>query len=119
MKSLYVCEKCGKSFEEYNEAYQCEESHISEFDIVASEYRYKTGELLPVEIILCNKKYDWNTDSNTYTYFTASKLVPATGKQLESLQYNQMLEDAYSENSNFNWQKERLAKEAAQAAQQQ
>jgi hypothetical protein len=119
MKSLYVCEKCSKSFESYQAAYQCEESHISEFEIVASEYRYLTGEILPTEIILCNKRYDWNLDSYTYTYYTASKLTPVKGKQLEGLQYNQMLEAAYSENSTFDWKKERQARETTQAADKQ
>ena len=29
MKSLYVCEKCGKKFEEYDQAWACERSHIT------------------------------------------------------------------------------------------
>ena len=29
MKSLYVCEKCGKMFEEYDQAWACERSHIT------------------------------------------------------------------------------------------
>ena len=29
MKSLYVCEKCGKTFEEYDQAWACERSHIT------------------------------------------------------------------------------------------
>lgn len=28
MKNLYVCEKCGKTFSDYDEAYKCENSHI-------------------------------------------------------------------------------------------
>lgn len=28
MKNLYVCEKCGKTFNNWDEAYKCENSHI-------------------------------------------------------------------------------------------
>lgn len=28
MKNLYMCEKCGKTFSDWDEAYKCENSHI-------------------------------------------------------------------------------------------
>ena len=48
MKTVYVCEKCGKQFETYEEVYKCEESHrtvetIGRWDL-ASEDRYKVAE---------------------------------------------------------------------------
>ena len=29
MKNLYVCEKCGKVFDEYDQAWECEKSHVT------------------------------------------------------------------------------------------
>ena len=48
MKTVYVCEKCGKQFETYEEVYKCEESHrtvetIDRWDL-ASKDRYEVAE---------------------------------------------------------------------------
>ena len=48
MKTIYVCEKCGKQFETYEEVYKCEESHrtvetIDRWDL-ASKDRYGVAE---------------------------------------------------------------------------
>ena len=29
MKNLYVCEYCGKTYTDYDEAWQCERNHVS------------------------------------------------------------------------------------------
>lgn len=61
MKSLYVCEKCGKMFEEYDQAWACERSHIT-LDQVFSWYLpdgsdmqvnfYQEGEATPEYMVM-------------------------------------------------------------------
>ncbi len=62
MKYLYVCEKCGKQFGDFELAKQCEESHL---DIDASFHEFQhemdvykkwaEGGLMPTEIVLATQ----------------------------------------------------------------
>ena len=57
MKQLYVCEKCGKTWENHSEAYDCEDSHKRlDFDSVRDELSdfviYKEGGILPAEFVV-------------------------------------------------------------------
>ena len=60
MKNLYVCEKCGKVFSEYDEAWACERSHatvdqIYSWDLPSDENMqtefYAQGESTPEYIV--------------------------------------------------------------------
>ena len=61
MKSLYVCEKCGKMFEEYDQAWACERSHITLDQVLSWDLPngsdmqvdfYQDGESLPEYIVM-------------------------------------------------------------------
>ena len=61
MKSLYVCEKCGKMFEEYDQALACERSHITLDQVFSWDLPngsdmqvdfYQDGESLPEYIVM-------------------------------------------------------------------
>ena len=61
MKSLYVCEKCGKMFEEYDQAWACERSHITLDQVFSWDLPngsdmqvdfYQEGESLPEYIVM-------------------------------------------------------------------
>lgn len=61
MKSLYVCEKCGKVFSEYDEAWACERSHETVDQIYSWELPqntdlqtefYAEGESVPEYVVL-------------------------------------------------------------------
>ena len=61
MKSLYVCEKCGKMFEEYDQAWACERSHITLDQVFSWDLPngsdmqvdfYRDGESLPEYIVM-------------------------------------------------------------------
>ena len=61
MKSLYVCEKCGKMFEEYDQAWACERSHITLDQVFSWDLPngsdmqvdfYQDGESLPEYIVM-------------------------------------------------------------------
>ena len=47
MKNLYVCEKCGKMFEEYDQAWACERSHATIDQIYSWEMPSDSG--MPTE----------------------------------------------------------------------
>ena len=61
MKNLYVCEKCGKVFSEYDEAWACERSHITLDQVFSWDLPngsdmqvdfYQDGESLPEYIVM-------------------------------------------------------------------
>lgn len=66
MKNLYVCECCGQTFEDFDACYECENSHIKDFNEYELEpelikrYQYKPGQKAPDKIIRAS--YDWQYD---------------------------------------------------------
>ena len=71
MKSLYVCEKCGKMFEEYDQAWACERSHITLDQVFSWELPngsdiqcnlYQEGESLPEYMVMKANVYNENGD---------------------------------------------------------
>ena len=76
MKSLYVCEKCGKMFEEYDQAWACERSHITveqmfSWDLPSGSDMqvdfYQEGESLPEYMVMKANVYNENGDFATTT----------------------------------------------------
>ena len=76
MKSLYVCEKCGKMFEEYDQAWACERSHITLDQVFSWELPngsdiqcnlYQEGEALPEYMVMKANVYNENGDFVTMT----------------------------------------------------
>ena len=101
MKKMYVCEKCGKMFDSYNEAWRCEDSHITSFDVTKTDYTYKEGCTLPETIIISSQ--EWNSDTNEYdyTFYKASKIEILKGKELEYQQFLQSWNDAIGYNYQY------------------
>lgn len=69
MKNLYVCEKCGKVFSEYDDAWACERSHatvdqIYSWDFPSDGYMptefYAEGESIPEYLVV--KSAELNED---------------------------------------------------------
>ena len=76
MKNLYVCEKCGKMFEEYDQAWACERSHITIDQVFSWELPngsdiqcnlYQEGESLPEYMVMKANVYNENGDFATTT----------------------------------------------------
>lgn len=74
MKQIYMCEKCGTQYEEYDDAYKCEESHVA-LDLGGSEFalecwetaKYSLGHAIPDEIVLpSQQKSVWNEDAQKW-----------------------------------------------------
>lgn len=74
MKNLYVCEKCGKTFTDWDEAYKCEHSHatldqVYSWDMpqgscIQTEF-YSEGEITPEYIVMKANSLDENGDCVT------------------------------------------------------
>ena len=76
MKSLYVCEKCGKMFEEYDQAWACERSHITLDQVFSWDLPngsdmqvdfYQEDESLPEYMVMKANVYNENGDFATTT----------------------------------------------------
>ena len=61
MKNLYVCEKCGKVFSDYDEAWACERSHATVDQLYSWDFPsetvmptefYAEGEIVPECIVM-------------------------------------------------------------------
>lgn len=67
MKNLYVCEKCGKVFEEYDQAWACERSHATVDQLYSWDFPsetvmptefYAEGESVPEYIVMKSAELD-------------------------------------------------------------
>lgn len=76
MKSLYVCEKCGKMFEEYDQAWACERSHTTVDQVFSWDLPngsdmqvdfYQEGESLPEYIVMKANVYNKDGEFATTT----------------------------------------------------
>ena len=74
MKSLYVCEKCGKMFEEYDQAWACERSHITLDQVFSWDLPngsdmqvnfYQDGKSLPEYMVMKANVYNKDGDFAT------------------------------------------------------
>ena len=66
MKNLYVCEKCGKVFEEYDQAWACERRHVTVNQIYSWE--------LPQDTDLKTEFYAEGESSPEYVVLKANEL---------------------------------------------
>ncbi len=62
MKYLYQCERCGRTFENYDEAKECEKSHLDmyvgyhEFGSEMAQFtKWNEGDTLPRELVLATE----------------------------------------------------------------
>ena len=76
MKSLYLCEKCGKMHTSYDDAWKCEQSHITldqvfSWDLpVGSDIQvdfYQEGEATPEYMVMKANVYNKDGDFATTT----------------------------------------------------
>ena len=76
MKELYLCEKCGKMHTSYNDAWKCEQSHITldqvfSWDLPSGSNMqvdfYQEGESLPEYVVMKANVYNKDGDYKTTT----------------------------------------------------
>ena len=68
MRNLYVCEKCGATYEDYDACYACENSHINidsfqEYEDTAPTW--KPGSIMPETVVLKSANI-WNEKTQEY-----------------------------------------------------
>ena len=90
MKNLYVCEKCGAQFEDYDSCFKCEESHININDyqeIPDTAPTWKQGSIMPETVVLKSASI-WNQETQEYEqkYATYKLLKMLTRKECEKIE---------------------------------
>lgn len=73
MKQFYVCEKCGQQFEDFDEAYACENGHLKEFHFemdveLRKRWAFNPGDHAPKQIVMMEREEKWNEEEQKYDY---------------------------------------------------
>ena len=123
MKQIYVCERCGAQYSDWDEAYKCENSHVA-LDIInrsnLAEAHYEPGSTLPSSIAVQYQVIDSDTGEQlsrdgipvlrSAIYTLASKQPNADLARINASLIKRRQEDAeYYEN--WRRQREEAAKE--------
>lgn len=127
MKTLYVCDKCGASYEEYDEASSCESSHLKfsdEYrDALKNRFTYKPRKHLPDSAILCVKDQVWDEATSTWNdvlqfgqYYLKRALDEDEAQDIidEQAEIDRKAEEEYQKMKE-RWERERIAQEAKAA----
>ena len=134
MKNLYQCEKCGKTWNEYDEAWACEQSHLTlHYSTIESELsefiEYSEGKKVPDGFVMRTEvQSKYNHDTGEYEestplyvhYVFKNYLAKETAAALETKRLAEAAEskqrnDEYWERYRIE-QAEKKAKEAEAAA---
>lgn len=88
MKQIYICEKCGAQFEEYDDAYRCERGHINPQDQHVYDFEreledkltWRQGQRFPERVFFAVRDWDYATDEErrTIVAYKLEKELPAT-----------------------------------------
>lgn len=100
MKQIYVCEKCGAQFDNWNEAHQCEDGHVDSFDVDPEwnpEIAWDEGCAFPKEVVVRSKEWDWRTDKYLYRYFRYKAVGPLTKKRVAELEAERIKRETEAE----------------------
>lgn len=76
MKQIYVCEKCGAQYDNYDAAYKCENEHYflrteDFYPEICEHSKYAIGEKLPTRVFLPSieiSEYDEDAGEWKYSY---------------------------------------------------
>lgn len=130
MKNLYVCERCGQTFEDYDACYECENSHITElatFDVepeLIKRYQYKPGQQAPAKILIASRKWEYDEEQQKsferFTFHAYKYVGEASPTESEEILKERAVrkaeEEAYWAAKRAEWEAEaEKAKEAEQA----
>lgn len=112
MKTKYICEKCGASFDEYSDCYNCEDSHIQHLDWlndedVIREGAYKKHGKLPSTVHLAFRSYEADEEKLTIAKYQLVDELPEESEQ-RTVQRREA-----NERSRREWEERRAAEKAA------
>ena len=127
MTQQYVCDYCGKVFDNSHDAYACEDNHVVSFydyDLapeLRSRYSYKPGARFPDKIVLAERRwnYDTNPEGDQILSFAAYKYVgevsPSEHEKILQEQKDRMEREAReAEECRARWAAREAAKKAAE-----
>ena len=100
MKQIYVCEKCGATFDNWNDANQCEDGHVDSFAMEPEwnqDLEYAEGCAFPNEVVVRSKEWNWRTDKYEYKYFRYKIAGPLTKKRIEQLEVERIRKEEDAE----------------------
>lgn len=117
MKQLYVCEKCGAQFENWDEANTCENSHLTPYDGYMRELdnrrTYEKGSVYPDKIAIAFRV--WENDAERYQYVWYKKAAEFGKKELAEITAEREARERREEEQREQWRKEREARKALEA----
>lgn len=123
MKTLYTCEKCGKSYEDFDEAFACENGHVGLDELTFYNFEaevkpllaYKAGSKFPERLYFPVEI--WNRDGENGKTVAVYKLE----KEMKSEESEKLWaeHDARVERENREWQEKWAAERAAKAAKEE
>ena len=116
MKTIYICEKCRKKHETWDQAIACENSHLTPIDELKIETdplcSYREGNVMPEKVVLTFQPEDMNGIKGGFM-FGLYKFETALGDSNSAelvRQYNARMEER--ERRYAQWEAERKAKAA-------
>ena len=129
MKHVYICEKCGKQFNDYDEAYACEEGHLREFDNtmepeMKTRMVFAPGEHAPKQIVLTERESKWDEEKQEYveqfTFYTYKYVNTLADSAAATIldEYRQRREKEERDLAEWRarWQREEAERKAKQEA---
>ena len=120
MKSLYVCEKCGAQYEDYDEAIHCEQNHFhigfdfsNQTALEGKRCTYKQGDKMPQTCVLASSPDYAEGYDNPRHYFGMYKLVRMLSEsEVQEILDEKAAQDAENRRVLEEWRKEKEAKKA-------
>ena len=123
MKEIYVCEKCGAQFDDFNAAYKCEDSHLlleNVWSDVQPELNkravWANGDAAPASIVMFTERYNRDTGNYDRVFYTYKRGKALTDKEVAEINAERDARKAREEADREAWRKEMEAKKAREEA---
>lgn len=123
MKELYICEKCGATYENYDAAWECENGHRmlenvwsdvqAELDKRAT---WSNGDVAPATVIMFTERYNRDTGNYDRVFYTYKRGKALTDKEVAEINAERDARKAKEEADREAWRKEMEAKKAREEA---
>ena len=129
MKQIYICEKCGAQYEDYDKACQCENGHIDELlsreyaPELHKRYAYKPGERAPGEVVLCSEIWDYEKGEYDYAFFRYKLSGKVSEREVAAIkaerEERRVKEDEENRRWREEWERKQAEREAAKRAEEE
>jgi len=122
MKELYVCEKCGATYEDYTKACNCENGHLEPYGCYTKELNtrmiYNPGVRCPETVVLAFRY--WGNDGEEWVYERYKLDKSMKSLEREEIEAERKIREEKEKEERERWYAEREARKAreAQAAQE-